>query len=77
MPEETKTASKSTRSTAKKSNDPVVYISRESEPTSFDVCGIRPVRVTANGKLEWTVPADKADVFETHHHCVTNRIVRK
>jgi len=54
----------------------VTFVSREKEPVQFSVMGISPTR-SPDGRLEWEVPEDKADSFQTHHHCHIQRILRK
>lgn len=55
----------------------VVYESREKEPSMFEACEYWPIRNHANGRLEWTVPANDVERFETHFFFQTGRIVRK
>lgn len=54
----------------------VWFESREKEPSSFEVCGIGPIRNTSSGRLEWEVPAKDVERFMANHF-VNNGRVRK
>lgn len=54
----------------------VVFESRNPEPAPFEINGIRPIRDFSSGRLLWGVPAEEADLFEKHHHVLTNRVRR-
>jgi hypothetical protein len=56
---------------------PVIFESREKEPSMFDVAGIRSTRNFSTGRLEWEVPAEDVERFEQHHFIGIARVVRK
>lgn len=56
---------------------PVIYESREREPSAFDVACIRPTRNFSTGRLEWEVEADDVGRFEMNHFVQMSRVVRK
>lgn len=56
---------------------PVIFESREKEPSAFDVAGIRPTRNFSTGRLEWEVPAEDVERFERNHFVGLSRVVRK
>jgi hypothetical protein len=56
---------------------PVVFESREREPSPFAVAGIQPIRNFSNGRLEWEVAADDVERFQRNHFVQMNRVIRK
>lgn len=74
---ETEVAKAPTPKATVKAPAEVTYESREKEPSMFEACEYWPIRNHANGRLEWTVPANDVERFETHFFYQTGRIVRK
>lgn len=54
--------------------DFVLFVSRAPEPVSFDFGPITSMRF--GDRLAWRVPRDKANRFDRHHWCQTNRVRR-
>lgn len=68
------TAEKPKRKSAEPVAADVIYISREIEPSVFEIMDIRPAR-RDDRRLVWNVPAEIAERFARHHHVVTGRVV--
>lgn len=54
----------------------VTFESRGDETHEIVIMGMRSGRVDG-ARLQWSVPADKADRFAKHHHVVSGRVVRR
>lgn len=76
--EATKKSPKKTAPERAVSKKPAVvrFRSTGTEPSGFDVNGITPIREPDNKHLVWEVPAERADIFERHHHVQFGRITR-
>jgi hypothetical protein len=53
----------------------VRFNSTRHEPVAFDFGGFSPARL-GDGRLQWRIPADRAEAFDRHHWVETGRIAR-
>lgn len=60
---------------ARRSQETVVFVSREPETVRFDIAGVRGLWDSGRSRLVWRVPPDRLEAFRKHYHVTSNRVV--